>query len=113
MAGSQAAASIPVPTTMTTGRTVAPIAKPLFAMALEILWKRAEKSPRSSLSGGRAALFDSGQGASAMDGRKAFLGIHLALPAEVAAFFRGKGKNGDRKKKRKQGSRRRRQGGGS
>jgi hypothetical protein len=107
MAGSQAAASTPVPTTMTTGRAVVPIAKPLFAMAMEILWKRAEKLPRSSFTGGRAAMFDSAPGASAMDGRKANLGVYLSLLAEVAAFFREKGKNGDRKKKRKQGSRRR------
>ena len=91
---------------MTAGHTVVPIAKPLFVLAMEILWKRAEKTPRAGFNGGRARLFD-GAHSSAMDGRKAFLGIQLALPAEVAAFFRGKGRNGDRKKNRKQGTRRR------
>jgi hypothetical protein len=56
-------------------------------------------------------LFDgTGTPPSAIEGRKAILGIYLSLPAEVAAFFRGRGRNGDRKKKRKQGSRRRRAG---
>jgi len=108
MAGTQPSASTPVLTTMTTGHTVVPMPKPLFALAMEILWKRAEKSPRPGFNGGRAPLFDGARAhPSAMDGRKAFLGLHLAVPAEVAAFFRGKGRNGGRKKKRKQGTRRR------
>ena len=108
MAGGQPSAATPAPTTVSQAHLAAPVGKPLFALAMKILWRRTEKSARPAAAA-RAALFDMGQGAqpSAVDGRKAVLGIYLALPAEVAAFFWGRRKPGGRKKKRKQGTHRR------
>ena len=111
MAGGQPSTAAPNPATMTQAQMAAPVAKPLFALAMEIFWKRTEKSARPTAAA-RTAFFDMGGRAhpSAVEGPKAVLGIYLALPAEVAAFFRGKRRNGG-KKKRKQGTRRRMAGG--
>ena len=110
--GAQPSASLrptPAPADLHAHTAHSAIAKPLFALAMDILWKRNLKSSRSMASGAHPRFFDGGEGvhASAMEGRKSALAIYLGLPGELAAFFRGRGKDGGRKKKRRQGKRQR------
>lgn len=76
---------------------------------MDILWKRNAKPTRSTPGGAHSRFFDGSEGAqaSAMEGRKSALAIYLGLPGELAAFFRGRGKDGGRKKKRRDGKRQR------
>ena len=67
MAGGQPSAATPAPTTVSQAHLAAPVGKPLFALAMEILWRRTEKSARPAAAA-RAALFDMGQGRAAVGG---------------------------------------------
>ena len=83
--------------------------QPLLALALELGWKRLARAERRILgSQPRLPGGNDGGHASAAEGRKSVIGIFLGLPGELAAFFRGRGKDGGRKQKQRQ--RRRRQG---